>query len=756
MPKISIFLKSSENIAVAVFSFLLASIAFLLASSQNNLLSLGNLSTYLDFFYFLSFIFFILVIASTILFINKLDWNKIIIKLFWAYLATEIIFLYEFATYSKLHYAIYILADIYLFAFGFFLIKKRDFQWKKQDKSRVPFFTKIKKYFQAQGKFAVFIVLIIVLFNFSFSLYRIDKFAGVDEPLWLFERIPNYWNGWQTQKLEETFVSDKPGVTVSILSGIGLLKTDPNFYESINWEGRIYKPNQSIENLYNSFRFPIALFASLSLFLFYFFLEKIFTKNQALVSFIFLGFSPILIGMNRIINPDSLLWIFTTLSILSYLTYLRKRKRGFLYSSGVFLGLSLLTKYVSNILFVFFLGIIFLEYIFRREKYENISIKKYIHESLIDYSILAFISLAIFTVLCPAVWVKPGILILATLQSQAFHPIWRIFTAIIGLIMIDTYILRSYILSPILNFAEKKKRVVAATILFLFVFSIFLVLTNTYSGMKAVDFEDIMASPKSGSAYSVLSVASIKIFLANFYPLIFGISPVALLAIISGMIIIFIKNQFQKNYWNFLLIIFIFLYYLGSVFTGVVSTIRYQIILYPVILIIAGLFLGQLLEIVNPKKKIIYYDAYALLLVTCLFSLVKISPFYSGYASILLPQKYFLDIKDMGTGSYEAAQFLNSLPNSQDLNIWTDKTGVCYYFNGSCYTGFAVPKTINMDYAVVTSGRESRTAKMARPRKNNTLDFSDYYDQKDSVAFELDVDDRPGQFIKVIDLKSIE
>ena len=38
----------------------------------------------------------------------------------------------------------------------------------------------------------------------------------------------------------------------------------------------------------------------------------------------------------------------------------------------------------------------------------------------------------------------------------------------------------------------------------------------------------------------------------------------------------------------------------------------------------------------------------------------------------------------MGDGSYEAGMYLNSLPNSEELKVWSDRNGVCVVFNGYC------------------------------------------------------------------------
>jgi hypothetical protein len=51
-----------------------------------------------------------------------------------------------------------------------------------------------------------------------------------------------------------------------------------------------------------------------------------------------------------------------------------------------------------------------------------------------------------------------------------------------------------------------------------------------------------------------------------------------------------------------------------------------------------------------------------------------------------------------------------------------------------------------LDYIVITSGREVRTEKMTT---KNTPDFTRFYEKNDRAEFELYIDGRPSQFVKV-------
>src|SRR3989344_7847943 len=116
-----------------------------------------------------------------------------------------------------------------------------------------------------------------------------------------------------------------------------------------------------------------------------------------------------------------------------------------------------------------------------------------------------------------------------------------------------------------------------------------------------------------------------------------------------------------------------------------------------------------------------------------------------GYASTLLPRAHFLDIKDMGEGSYEAAEYLNSLPEANMLNVWTDKSGVCDFFVGNCFSFLdaSIFSKHKIDYFVLSSGRKSRTMKMTlyQPLKNA------YFSE--NAIYKLEIGGRPNNYVKV-------
>ena len=215
------------------------------------------------------------------------------------------------------------------------------------------------------------------------------------------------------------------------------------------------------------------------------------------------------------------------------------------------------------------------------------------------------------------------------------------------------------------------------------------------------------------------------------------------------------KKEINQNYlYIFYLLVFIVLYYLGSALNDVGATIRYQIMLFPLAAIVAGF---GLMEFFQDFK---FLEKYKITLVIILIlissaSLYFIKPFYFSYANFLLPKNYVLNLKDMGDGSYEAAQYLNSLPNAKNLKVWTDKSGVCQFFVGKfCKSGFSFDgRGWTFDYFVVSAGRESRTTKMTLSKVNGGNDGLTRLDKLyliNDTVFRLNIGGRGGDFIKII------
>lgn len=756
------FFKNPENAILSFLALIIFIISLLIIPSLTKKIVFWDLLLYRPYLYLAEFIFFVLVLGTISYFSDKFSLPQTVKKLLLVYLPSETIFLTFNIQAQKISEKI-LINDLFKISVSLYLIigsiylflKFKERIGGKEEKAIKKYDLSLSKLkagilnFDLKKIVTVLILALVIATNMGFGSYHLSEFAAVDEALWTYDRIPKFWNNVNDGEFHKTMVSDKPGITVALISGIGLNWVNPKDYETISWQGEVQGPFNDIKDLNFTLRLPILIFNALMLLFFYFLLKKLFSRNVAVISVILIGLSPILLGISTIINPDSLLWTFMPLAIISWLINLKIKNKKYLYFSGIFLGLAILTKYVANLLYIFFLALIFLEYILNKEKYSSISIYQYLKQSLFNYATVVFVSLLTFFILLPAAWVEIGRLFEGTILSKAFLGIWPIFASLIVLIILDLAIFKNKFSSRLMEALSNRAPFLKKLIILIFLALALGAFLNTYFGMQFYDLESILASPKSSHTIGGFS----GLMLANFYSLIFGITPITFLALIL-LLVKSLKNIKSEENINIIYFIsFILLYYAASAIENVSATVRYQIIIYPLALILASVGIAEFLKIIGFRSFAAKTLAYLALIIISIYSLNFIRPFYFSYASDLLPKEYVLNLKDMGDGSFEAADYLNKLPNAENLSVWTDKRGVCTFFIGRCRSGNDYKKSeIYFDYFVVSSGRESRTTKMIAPRaivNKELIRFDELYGRSDYV-FKLEIGGRPNNFVKII------
>lgn len=607
---------------------------------------------------------------------------------------------------------------------------------------------------RSQDAFHAGVVVLVILLNLAFGLPRLKPYSAVDEPYWTFDRTPQYWEAIRSGRWRSTNINDKPGVTVAALSGVGLLTIDPLPYKDLRDERKSPEQLAAMDTINVAFRLPIYLFAVLSLPFFYLLTRKAIGRSVALVSTIGIGLSPLILGISLIINPDSLLWIFLPLAVLARLAFGKTHEWKYLIAAGILTGLSLLTKYVANILFVFFFILPFLEYVFAEKKPD---IVPFLRRSLRDLTIIIATSIVTFAALFPATWVKPEMILKGTILSAAFESTWPLFAGAIILLAADAFFIKGKFLGSILGLISRWRHAFSSALLGLFLSIIAFVVANTWLGMRWFDFEAFVMSPKN-SASSATLLKSVGSVLADFYSLIFGIHPIILIGLVGAIIIALIRKT-KRPSDELVLVSFTFLillYYVGSTANYVIATIRYQIALYPLAFIMASIGLVALCEWIGLGRSISAGRralAIIALIAALSSSLLAVQPHFFTYASSLLPQSYLLNYKDMGDGSYEAAQFLNALPDAESLRVWSDKGAVCAAFVGDCSVSFKLNRLKESipDYVALSTGRKRKTVSIWSS-ESVPLRFQDAYETA-PAEFSLILDGRPNNFVKVIDVK---
>ena len=637
---------------------------------------------------------------------------------------------------THIHDVITALTGFYFIAYGFLFIytyhKKQPAQKEQHEK------------FKRSHLIMIIITSCVYLY---FGIDHLGKAFYVDEKLWIYDRIETYWDNVITGDWYNTRPSDKPGVTTAILSGPGLLFFDPSTFN----EGATHK--DQLEQMFFALRFPLLISIFIFILITFFCARKVIPTEAALLFFVFLCLSPLLLGIARMINPDALLWIFFLVSFLCFMRYLFDSSLSALYCAGIFLGLSLLTKYIANIFIIFYFFVILADPIIRKRSYDQIM--QVMRARLIQFGIMLIIALSVFYIFYPGTWVKHDRILLATIHSEAFASTWIYFAVFTCLLIADVFLNRAKITSATIHFLHTYRAWIIYGILSIFTAFILFMTLNVYTNMSFLDFTYIIESPKS--VYR--DVGPFALFSASFYPLIFGVTPIVIIGLILGIFHTLRSKEWQSSHMIiFYSIIFILMYYAGSIINHVMPIVRYQIVLYPLIILIASIGWTMSLSHFfkkNPKNIILLCS---LILLCESVQLFTLHHFYFSYNSPLLPYRYIINSKDMGDGNYEVAQYLNTLPRAENMLVWTDKTGLCQFFVGSCNNMIQDLSLIEIvpqiDYYIISQNRKNYIERLTLQKKENRADYPIRLDRLYNIGtkkeFELFPGGREAQFIRVI------
>lgn len=596
------------------------------------------------------------------------------------------------------------------------------------------------------NRIVVILVSATLGFYFIFSSLHLVNFLTADEHYWIYERIPQYWDALNSGEFQKTYINDKPGVSIALVSGFGYFANYQEMRSGIEQNKNIksldpHHDDNLAANLL-ALRLPLVIFNGLFI-LVIFWLIRRFTENDwiALWSALLMSLSPILIGISQIINPDALLWSLSAAAIFSYLNLLKSNERKFVVLTAFFVGMSLLTKYVANILFPFF--IFLLVYYFITEYGKTISAldaKKYILRQLASYFIIIAGALLTVSILMPAVFVKASYLEKLTLDFSGLTKVLPIIALAVIFLIVDIFAKHKLTIF-FQRFVFRKD--ILFKILLSTLIAVFLILivgrniNHDWEIFQKVPFDMKDLGDISDKNYPNLA----GLFFLEFNPLVFSLTPIVL----GLLLALWIRTLFKKSdcdFYIYSISFFILMYYAGSILSGTLATIRYSVILYPLIAFLAGISLWNIFSFF---KKFRRWDLFLTILIFILStaSLIKIYPFYFNYTNFLLPKDQIMT-DSWGYGGYEAAQYLNSLPNANQMVIWSDFFGVCEFFKGECLTKYNVDfEKTQINYYVLTRRGEIRykfSHDRARAKK--------YYSANDPV-WQLEIDNRPENSVRV-------
>jgi len=640
-------------------------------------------------------------------------------------------------------------------------------------------------------------LLISVIIFITFGFYHISKFETIDEHFWKYDRIEKYFNGIKEHNLKKTRINDKPGVSIALISGIGLPfspalsehedLTRENKHTMIKDSGNkrflytLYKTDET-EKLNYSLRLPILLFNGLIMLpLLFWLLLSAFDRRVASIGIILIGMNPILIGISQIINPDALLWSFSAGAIFSFFALLKTNARKFIVLTGILTGFALLSKYTANLLFIIY-AIIYIYYTVLTNN-KPLLIKNTIWSYVKNVFAIAIISWLTLIVFMPAVIIAPKHFLYATIYSPVLEPIVSIFASPLNLsniiltdsgkyniipltlfsLTIFTFVF--IIIPPLLTiFFTKHKRILyiigkTTSVILMLIFIISFI--NAWFNTPLFSLDNLKEVSRSGGDVGFPQFSNdptilfwIKALLVQAQNFVFSLSPIVILLFFVANSFLLFNKKIKYPYFIYFAITLPFIFFGGALLSNVFVNVRYSLMLYPLFMVIGAIGLIAICDKINWKFKEPLF--FALIFITGFFALWNIKPFYFNYTSSLLPHKYVVT-DAWGYGFYEAAQYLNALPNAKNIIVWTDRDGLCQFFTGKCIGSREVYLDYtNVDYLLVT--RRGSLIRKPIPVSKSKIDknmFKKYYTSKyfDNPTWQLNIDNRPGNFIKIIKIE---
>lgn len=649
-------------------------------------------------------------------------------------------------------------------------------------------------------------LLIAVGFFLSFGLYHISKFETTDEHFWKYDRIAKYYSGIHKGIREndwrKTRINDKPGVTVALTAGIGLLfgpQPDEHLDETAEKQNLFYDEKRGKDvKLYDMFhteiseqfnlalRIPILLFNAFVILPLLFFLIYQITRNFFIAGtgIVLIGLSPTLIGISQIINPDSLLWGTAAVALLGFVALTETKQKYLVILVGVATGLALLSKYTATLLFLIYPLIFFLTAVLRDKE---IPLKESITTYAKHFLLSTFIAFITFALLLPAVFHKPAHFLYGTLYSPPLQPLvditlsathlrsavffsetdYRTFPMLI--FSGSVFLLLTLIIPALAVWLFRKKpvlieiffKLMITLMLVLFVFS----LINAWTDESIIPLNDLketsrvndeMMFPQFSDDPKPLFYA--KALLTQSQNLIFPLTPMTLLLVLTLWTLLLLQRLHYKNFIPIIYAFsaFPFIFFIGGLFADIFVNIRYGIMLFVPYAFLAALGLHEIMSYIKESKRTFFYGiALALIVIMQSITLFQTAPHYFTYLNFFLPKQYSTT-DTWGYGNYEAAKYINAREQADELVIWTDHRGLCQFVTGKCI----VSNEINLDHTDLDYLVYTRRGVLTQPltiigSQQQSLITTDVRDPQfvaDHTVHEIHINDRPSNFVKIIKL----
>jgi hypothetical protein len=465
-----------------------------------------------------------------------------------------------------------------------------------------------------------FFVCLAFLVYLGWGISTLTNFITADEHFWLpnygSDRIQAYWQAVGEHDWEDTRINDKPGITLAYFSGIALpFSQDLIKRHIVSTDGVFVQYDPEVTKQLNfNFRFPLLLFNGLFIFYFFWLLKKL--SGSAWIaawSAILMYLSPVLLGMNQIVNPDTLFWVFGLGTLLTFQLYLKERQRKLVVITAVLFGLMLASKYVGVLLIPFFMVMAFLDYLFGYEKAheDGAALGRHIREDLSAYWIILLGGTLLFAVLMPASFVDPEVLYESTIGFPGMMPIFLAVLAVQFFVILDSLFFRNRLVSAIIRFLCPARSSLEKGLYAVLLVSVLFVLFNWTFQNSLYDLTDIPFDIKTKDSFTE-DYAFLERYAVEFVALTFSLTPFTLFALFFAWIY-GIFAGFKERLLPLTLSAFMLVFYFAVIEQGLLVTARYSIVLFPVALILAAYGLDAFFRAKPSSGRMLSFGVFAAL-----------------------------------------------------------------------------------------------------------------------------------------------
>jgi hypothetical protein len=478
-----------------------------------------------------------------------------------------------------------------------------------------------------------FLLVIALAIYFIFGFHHLSDSISADEHFWLpnsgTERIADYWEAIGKGKWKDTRINDKPGITLAWTSGIAMLFDDAK--SQIVTSDHTFKQFNPAETKKINFlyRLPILLLSGLFSLFFFWIIKKITGDDWiALLSATGILLSPVLLGISQIVNPDSLFWIFGAASLFSFYAYLQNEGTGkkLAFLASLFLGLALASKYVSVIFFPFFFFMLVAYFFFNYESWRGRAeeFSKIILKKCLTYIGVIIGGMLLFAILMPASFVEPKVFYAGTIGFPGMQPIFWSTIILNILLILDSLIIKSRVLRFLFEKLEIARRHGDKIIYFILAGTVVFVLINWLSRQGIVELSGVSFDTKTKDSFSRLPY--LTRYASEFVPLIFSLTPLALLSLIY----LWIKGIFKElpyKSFTFILSAFFLIFYIAVIEQGLLVTVRYSIILFPLAAVLSAIgildFFRTSWDKISKRALVVFISVFSIVIIWQIINLVQ-------------------------------------------------------------------------------------------------------------------------------------